>query len=496
MKKLVKGVLLLAAVVSTGFSQTILITGHVTNPENKPIQAVIVRLSNSDVLTRTDPNGNYTLTNGIVNTIQPNITIKGNAVPAPVFSRGRVLFSLPESNTHVVMNLYDMSGRFVKEILNSTLGKGNYSIALDKSKLSSQCYILRSAIGGSVRVTAIPSVFSNFGGVVGQTSAAAEPRLQKAAAVVDTIVAAKVGYSSMRRNIETTTGTQDFVLQTNTPAWNGDTMAFWGDTGAIPKATKVMTYVFVNRTNGKYTDSQIFWTAGGVTHTLAESKTYDMGNESSGRVNFHLGTANGPLSDFIEHTIGANVWNGNTTRVDAWGFPIAIWLHCKDGYNARLGEEYHVFYSGRDTLFKAFKDAVPKEFTHCATNGYPNRIIAPGKGDGGFQNSKEFANYMIPYLTQLGRPGTTNDVFACENEYGQKAGVAGAINRHVADLDTSKWRDTSLYYKAAPANYYALFWHENSFERKCYGFAYDDAAGQAAYTSHGGPMWLITAIGF
>src|SRR5207253_2536758 len=97
---------------------------------------------------------------------------------------------------------------------------------------------------------------------------------------------------------------------------------FWGSLAGYPVATQVMTYVFLNRTNGAYADSQIFWTFGNQTKTIAQQSVFDMPANSSGRVTFHYGTATGQYWDFMEHTITANAWNGNTTRVDGFGFPI------------------------------------------------------------------------------------------------------------------------------------------------------------------------------
>ncbi|MFD1049902.1 beta-1,3-glucanase family protein [Kibdelosporangium lantanae] len=52
------------------------------------------------------------------------------------------------------------------------------------------------------------------------------------------------------------------------------------------------------------------------------------------------------------------------------------------------------------------------------------------------------------------------------------------------------------YYKAAPANYYAKFWHDHGVNKLAYGFPYDDVAGQSSFISHGNPQWLIVAVGW
>lgn len=273
---------------------------------------------------------------------------------------------------------------------------------------------------------------------------------------------------------------------------------FWGDTDSYPEAENVLTYVFLNKTYGEYDDSEIFWSFNGETYSIEEQPTYDMEANSSGRVYFYVGQENGEYWDFIEHTITDNNWYGNTTRVDAWRLPIAIRLICGDGTDTELGEIPAVFQMDRDDWFEAYKDSVPDEFDHCADNGYPYSIIAPGKGDGGFDTGEEYQSYYDDYLAELGySEATTNQVFACSGDiFGSNASLAAAVNRHVAHLDESEWEDTDNFYLDSPANYYAKFIHEWSYDNKAYGFAYDDAAEQAAYTACSDPQYLIVAIGY
>jgi hypothetical protein len=66
----------------------------------------------------------------------------------------------------------------------------------------------------------------------------------------------------------------------------------------------------------------------------------------------------------------------------------------------------------------------------------------------------------------------------------------------VAERPQSDWSTPSLYYLAAPANYYAKFWHDHAINKLAYGFPYDDYAGQSSFISHGNPQWLIVAVGW
>jgi hypothetical protein len=74
----------------------------------------------------------------------------------------------------------------------------------------------------------------------------------------------------------------------------GNNEPFWG-TGNIPAAPSgdVMTFAFVNRTNGQYPDDQVWWstTINGVTttNTIAAQPYFEMPSNSSGRMEFYLG---------------------------------------------------------------------------------------------------------------------------------------------------------------------------------------------------------------
>src|SRR6202012_2865986 len=104
--------------------------------------------------------------------------------------------------------------------------------------------------------------------------------------------------------------------------------------------------------------------------------------------------------DFIEHTIGATQYNGNTTRVDAWGLKIAMNLHCADGFAQAVGENYATFIEPRDQTFAAFIADVPAEFKPLAQMQAPYRIINGG-GPGGFDAGGAYQDYYNAYVDQI-----------------------------------------------------------------------------------------------
>ncbi|MGW5445054.1 glycoside hydrolase family 64 protein [Streptomyces asiaticus] len=270
---------------------------------------------------------------------------------------------------------------------------------------------------------------------------------------------------------------------------------FWGDTSTIPPAKNVLTVKILNRTNGKYPDDQVFWTFNNETHSIAEQPTLDMPANSAGRMYFHLGSPDSKYSDFIEFTVGDDVFNGNTTRVDAFALKLAMRLHAHDGFDTQVGEDYETFQEDRDATWKKFADAMPAEFASLSEVEKPYRILAPGSVPD-FREGGKYADYMSGYAKTIGIDAPTSDIFGCAGVLANEAGKCSALNRHVAQLPEDQWSDPGQYYKDAPANYYAKFWHDHAIDKLAYGFPYDDFAGQSSFVSHNDPQWLEVAVGW
>lgn len=302
-------------------------------------------------------------------------------------------------------------------------------------------------------------------------------------------------------------------------AGTGGSVDFWGDPSSIPAAKNVLTFKFLNKTNGKLADGDVYWRfdSGPIheLHSVAAQSTYDMPANSSGRMYFYLCLAGDAACtadptkskyfDFIEHTISADTYNGNTTRVDAFGLKIAIRLHCADGFDKAVGEDQATFAETRDATFAKYMADVPGEF--AATVQAPYRIVEPGAA--GFGKGGPHATYYDSFVDQLwaangisiAKPGPNGAGLAMYPD------LSAAINRHVGAaagtfdgagklLDKNLWKDATTFYQAAPANYYAAFWHKHALDGKAYGFPYDDVGGYSTYVSHKNPQYLIVAIGY
>jgi len=305
------------------------------------------------------------------------------------------------------------------------------------------------------------------------------------------------------------------------PPGDGAPAGFWDATN-IPVARNVMSFKFLNRTNGRFSDSEVFWSfktaAINETHSIAQQPTYDMPANSSGRMYFFLcatgdptcstDPTKSPYFDFIEHTIGPAQYNGNTTRVDAFGLKIALRLHAADGFEATVGEDYATFAEDRAVTFQRFINEVPPEFQALAQPPFaPFRIVEPGAG--GFNAGGAHATYYNAFVDQLWaangitvpKPGPNGDGL------GAFPDLSAAIYRHVGNragtfaangqlLDPSLWTSSATFYQAAPFDGFAAFWHRHAIGAKAYGFPYDDVGGYSTFISHNNPQYMMVAIGW
>jgi hypothetical protein len=325
------------------------------------------------------------------------------------------------------------------------------------------------------------------------------------------------------------------ALSINSAADGGPPASFWGNTGTLPIATQVMTFSFVNRTNGKFPNSQLWWSFSGKTasgqqvkelHSFAEAPTFDMPAINSARMYFYIAAdaAHAVLSptsyyDFIEFNIGRSSarvpWNfdGDTTRVDAFGLKTAIRLHCADGSDITRGEDYGTFLEDRAITFKKYLAETPPQFTATATQAAPFRILEPGAA--GFGKGGANANYYQSYLDQVwAANGINPNVVPKPTPFlnlitNQLPDLSAALERHVAEqpgtfqangklVNPNFWRNihASSFYPAGPANFYAKYWHTHGISGLAYGFPYDDVGGYSSNISCNAPTWLVAAIGW
>ncbi len=311
--------------------------------------------------------------------------------------------------------------------------------------------------------------------------------------------ATQYGYSLWEFGVYTTGAgpTPTPTATATTPPGSGEPPAsFWGNTSAIPAASDVLEVSIVNQTNGQYPDSQVYWSFNGQEESIAQQPYIDMPANSACRMYFYLGSPNSPYYDFIEFTVGPSSINVDTTRVDRFGLKLALLLHGHDGSNQEVGENYATFQESRAATFQRFENSVPTEFKELATDQAPYGIPSPGN-DPAFQPGGAYANYFTSYAAAAGDTSdSTAQIFGCGGTLASNPPLCAGLNRHVAQLPAAQQSNPANFYQAAPANYYAQFWHANAINGLQYGFPYDDDAGQSSDISISNPQYLVVAVGW
>ncbi|BDI28856.1 hypothetical protein CCAX7_009070 [Capsulimonas corticalis] len=214
-------------------------------------------------------------------------------------------------------------------------------------------------------------------------------------------------------------------------------------------------------------------------------KTYDTGFAGPD-INNSADPNHDVYFDFTEFTLNDSGYHGNTTRVDMFGFPLQHRLtNLAGNYDYTVGELESETRAG---IFSEYQNEVTNEFKSLGTVQAPYRIVAPIHGS--FAAGQPNANYFAGYSSI-----STQDILMGVGGAADPATCA-AINRHVYTNAQSTWGNVSSYYGAAPANYYAKFWHTHAINALAYGFCYDDVNQQAAYLEVGSPKGLIIRVGW
>jgi hypothetical protein len=283
-------------------------------------------------------------------------------------------------------------------------------------------------------------------------------------------------------------------------SFGGFPSGFWGNTSSIPSAgSSAIEFDFINATNGAYPNSEVYWDVNGVEESIAQSPYYTMTSCDSCRIYFYLGSTDSAYQDFIELNSSGTTINADTSRVDAWGLPLAIHLHNSNGTDTVVGEDDQIFSESRSAVFTQFEDSVPAPFQQLATVNAPYSIPAPGDV-AAFQPGGADASYMVSYAASVGATETTQEVFGCSgggspNLSGDPSLCAG-LNRCVAQFSTTVQNTPSDYYENPPCNYYSEFWHSVAVNGLQYGFAYDDDNGQSSDFNSTDAQYVQVAIGF
>jgi hypothetical protein len=246
--------------------------------------------------------------------------------------------------------------------------------------------------------------------------------------------------------------------------------------------------------------------------------------------------------DWYEMAYGFNQFGfgGNTTQVDAFGFPMTVRLQqTSTGYDSTVG-----ITQTRDQVVNGYKASVGPAFQGLVGQ---YRILAP-RTSAAFKPGGAQANYLQAQIDAVwnhyaatgfhevhdgrtyngtisggvlhgtrvddGAPFTVNkptstDVFECSRTMAPGAPASdtdravardfcAAFHRGVA-MNTADWDNPAKYYLTKPMDDYAHYFHTISIGGRAYGFAYDDVNDQSSVRILGNanpPSLLTIGIGW
>jgi hypothetical protein len=243
----------------------------------------------------------------------------------------------------------------------------------------------------------------------------------------------------------------------------------------------------------------------------------------------------------------ANATNGlwtNTTRVDAYQYPMGLEVWGNNNFYKKVGET-----KTHAEVLALWQSTAPSEFATCydAAKGI---IHCPSKTQAFLPGGAQ-ANYFGAYIDAIWSKYTSGDLVFNGGDVGTWRGrvsgqtftftrasdgaiatitrkpttiealegsgvlaagsgidkavqtqICAAINRHAINLNlatgaTQTFAPAAGYYGTSPYNWYAKFWHNTalSHEGFSYGFCYDDAFDQSSTINASSPLRATVTIG-
>ena len=240
--------------------------------------------------------------------------------------------------------------------------------------------------------------------------------------------------------------------------------------------------------------------------------------------------------DWIEFALDGAGFHGNTTCVDQFGLPVSLTVIERGEPQRRLGPVG--IQEARSAILRAWQAEVPEPFQALAEPG-GQRILAPSHGpQAGSHACNHYFDASITRMwekyaseplilspeegtfsgwvqadgrllfTRAGDPlryviaarPSTAEVFRCDGVLARGsslekvlgAQLAAILNRNVED--PLAWKNAAGYYRQAPCNGYARFWHQHGLAGKAYGFPYDDVNDQSPSLASADPMEIQIAF--
>jgi hypothetical protein len=259
-------------------SVTISILGYVSDFSGIGIKGASVKIKNANLteITRSvaDSVGIYKFDN--IQILNPNAILhpvrNSTLSYRPVLRSDGLYFNAPQNTQNVRLELFTLSGRKSAELVNTTLGSGNYHVDPFTGISASQSYLLRLRIGDQVsyfklcragNLHARNSLVQKLGN---EASALPPAKRAATAAVIDSLIVSANGFISESRPLESYSGAHYVFLHTTADAAKKKLTVSYtlnsGDPNIDPVPTR-LTAIWVENTSNVFQKSMFvcYWLA-------------------------------------------------------------------------------------------------------------------------------------------------------------------------------------------------------------------------------------------
>jgi len=196
-------------------AQSVNLTGSVKNNSTQAgIANATVTLAKQPLLTvQTDASGNYVLTGSSVRFFK---SAKSDLLKTPYSNQNRIFFGVPNGTGNVQIDLFDLCGRHISQIVNTSLTQGNYQLNPFRQAFPGKLYFVKIRIAEKSYTLRMPYVNNTADASLsfmgGDNKGIAKSGLSKIADINDTLIVSAPGYATARKAITAYTGANNFLM--------------------------------------------------------------------------------------------------------------------------------------------------------------------------------------------------------------------------------------------------------------------------------------------
>jgi hypothetical protein len=205
---------ILLLVFSIGYGQTTVLKGRVIDDKNAPLQSAQVKLIAAKKSLTTDQSGNFSIDMTAIQVPQADPVFNTIA-----FHNGILSFTVTKNPQNVHVEVFDIKGQRVNEVVNNGIGKGTYSIDILPAILPRALYFVKLRIGDRSNVFNSMNLKNRTRSLQDQGPCSDKSILKRSATavkVIDTLEASKSGYQTVRITLTSyATTLPDIVLKSD-----------------------------------------------------------------------------------------------------------------------------------------------------------------------------------------------------------------------------------------------------------------------------------------